>query len=141
MPRLGNLCLNPIEKMIDSGKSSWTGAVIVAKRGQSRRRRRHRHCCFCTLTGLRCPGRRCRHHRCRNNIWKTCWWPVGVCIRPNAKRRMWPCWGEPFKAEFRTRVKTETTIVRFGLEWKEVEQPSFSILTREVFVFTYFWEL
>ena len=44
--------------------------------------------------------------------------------------------GEPFQAEFRIRVKTKTTLVRFGLEWNEVEHPSFSILTRVVVVLT-----
>ena len=28
--------------------------------------------------------------------------------------------GEPFQAEFRTRVNTKTTIVRFGLEWNNI---------------------
>ena len=42
--------------------------------------------------------------------------------------------GEPLYAEFRTRVNTKTTQVRFGLEWNEEEHPSFSILTRVVFV-------
>ena len=28
--------------------------------------------------------------------------------------------GGPFYAEFRTTVKTETTIVRFGLEWNDI---------------------